>query len=252
VSAPAHPPPPWRLRGDAAILLAPVRLDATRAAPLPPRLSLVGAAGWTVGGVLLARYDETATLPYHELILFSGLARPAGTARLAVIVSHIYVDSEASVAGGRAIWGLPKELAEFDWSERRIDVRQGGRTLLRAAVRRRAGVRAPVPLWAPTLGTLAGAPARAVGRGVLRGGGPALARLDVPPGSPFAALGLAGRARVGVAGGGLDLHLPAPLVDQATPIRPGTSPRRRASGTSGSSSTLCTQTGGSSSTVESR
>lgn len=216
MSAAIYPPPPWRLRGDAAILLAPVRSAATRAVHLPPGLALVGAAGWTVGGVLLARYDETATLPYHELIVFSGLARPAGTVRLAAIVSHIYVDSEASMAGGRGIWGLPKELAEFEWGETRIDVRQGDRPLLSATLRRRARWRVPLPLLAPALGTLDGAPARAVGRGVLRGG-PVLGRLSVVPGAPFAALGLGdfdrGPTRLGVAGGGLDLHFPAPVVD---------------------------------------
>lgn len=204
----SHPPAPWRLRGDAAILLAPVRLTATRAVRLPPGLTLVGVSGWTVGGVLLARYDETATLPYHELIVFSGLARPAGSARVAAIVSHLYVDSEASLAGGRAIWGLPKELADFGWSPARVTVRQAGRTLLDARIRRRRGIRAPLPLLAPALGTLDGTPAVAVGRGILRGG-PALARLEVPAESPFARLGLQG-ARLGVAGSGLDLHFPAP------------------------------------------
>lgn len=214
-----HPPAPWRLRGEAAILLAPVRAATTRSLPLPPGLELVALGGWTVGGILLARYDETATLPYHELIVFSGLARPVGSARAGAIVSHIYVDSERSVAGGRAIWGLPKELADFEWSPRRVTVRQGGRTLLDARIRRRRGLRAPLPLLAPAFGTLRDAPARAVGRGILRGG-PALARLEVPPQSPFAALGLGDAARVGVAGAGLDLPFPAPAAYGASAIRP--------------------------------
>jgi hypothetical protein len=202
----AHPPPPWRLRGEAAVLLAPVRVAATRAAHLPPGLSLLAAGGWTVGGLLLARYDETATLAYHELIVFSGLAR-AG-ARTGAIVSQIYVDSPASQAGGRQIWGLPKELAEFGWSPNRVTVRQGGTSLLDARLRRRSTVATPLPLLAPAFGTLAGRPALAVGRGTLRGG-PVLARIDVPAQSPFAGLGLAG-TRIGLAGAGLDLHFPAP------------------------------------------
>jgi len=203
-----HPPAPWRLRGEAAILASPVRKGAARAAGLPPGVELVGAGGWTLGGVLLARYDEHATLPYHELVVFSGLARRG--AALAFVVSRIYVDSAASLAGGRAIWGLPKELAEFawDWRAGAIGVAQDGRPLLRATVRRRSGVRMPLPLLSPVFGSLDGSAVRSSGRGRLAAA-PALAVLEVPAGSPFASLGLAG-TRAGVAGAGLDLLFPAP------------------------------------------
>lgn len=201
-----HPPAPWRLRGEAAILLAPVRAAGSRAAPGPPGLSLLAVGGWTLGGVLLARYDETATLPYHELIVFSGLARLRG--RVGAIVSHIYVDSPASLSGGRVIWGLPKELAQFTWGPTRVTVAQEGRRLLDARLRRRSGFAAPLPLVAPAWGAPGGRSARAVGRGSLRGG-PLLAHLGVPAAAPFAGLGLAG-TRTGVAGDRLDLHFPGP------------------------------------------
>jgi Acetoacetate decarboxylase (ADC) len=45
-------------------------------------------------------------------------------------ISHIYVDNADSVAGGREIWGLPKELAEFSWEQgERVTVRQGNQKL---------------------------------------------------------------------------------------------------------------------------
>lgn len=203
--AAAYPPAPWRLRGEAAVLVAPVRVDAARRFPLPPGARIVSAGGWTLGGVLLARYDETATLAYHELIVLSALARVPG-ARPAFVVSHIYVDSEASLHGGHGIWGLPKELAAFDWTPRAVSVEREGATLLRATLRGRLSG-PPLPLYAAVYGTLAGGAVRAAGRGTLRGA-PVLGRLDVPAESPFAPLGLSG-TRAGLAGAGLDLHFPA-------------------------------------------
>lgn len=163
-------------------------------------------AGWTLGGILLARYGEGATLEYHELIVFSGLAT-AG-ARAGFVVSHIYVDSTASLRGGREIWGLPKELAEFGWARREVVVEQAGRLLVRARMRRRPG-RLAVPLVAPALGERGGRALLATGSGVLRRAAPVLAALEVPAASPFAGLGLGGM-RSGVAGERLDLLFPAP------------------------------------------
>ena len=66
---------------------------------------------------MLANYTG-GTLAYHELIVFSH-----ATTR-GMVISHIYVDAEQSMHGGREIWGLPKELA---------DVRLRARPLHRAA-----------------------------------------------------------------------------------------------------------------------
>jgi hypothetical protein len=75
-------------------------------------------------------------LEYSELIVVAGLVRYSG--QIGGWVSHIYVDNADSVAGGRNIWGLPKELAEFTWEKNtsansgyknRLLVRQGERTL---------------------------------------------------------------------------------------------------------------------------
>ena len=93
-----HPPAPWSLRGEAVIVPVPVRADRAQRF-LPDDLSLVSVGGWTTGGVLLARYDETATLAYNELIVFAGTARHG--ARVGMWVSHIVVDLAESVSGGR-------------------------------------------------------------------------------------------------------------------------------------------------------
>jgi hypothetical protein len=131
---------------------------------------------------MLADY-EGGTLTYHELVVF----RPG------FVVSHIYVDSPESMRGGRAIWRLPKELAEFTWSRTAVEVRQDGRLLLRARIRRREG---RIPLLIP---------GPAIGDGKLSVGwlrmraAPALATVE--------GFGLAG-TRLALAGDGMRLFMP--------------------------------------------
>jgi len=160
-----HPPPPWRLRGS--LLLIPAGL----------------------GGVMLADYRE-GTLAYHELIVF----------RRGCVVSHIYVDDERSRSGGREIWNLPKELADFTVAPGRFEVRRDGALLLAARIRRRPG-RLPLVIPTPAVGALDGRPTLAVGRARLRAA-PALVHLE----GRF----LTG-TRLGLAGDALELTMPAPL-----------------------------------------
>jgi hypothetical protein len=161
----SHPPAPWRLHGELLLI------------PRGP-----------TSGLMLATYTG-GTLAYHELIVFA-----AG-----FLVTHIYVDDERSLSGGRAIWNLPKELAEFDVSRRRFVARRGGELLVDARVRRRAGL-VPLPLLAPAVGELDGRRVRALGHGRIRAA-PALVRLE-------------GRflrgTRLALAGDRLDLIMPAP------------------------------------------
>jgi hypothetical protein len=212
----AYPAAPWELRGRVALVPVPVRADAARAAGVPRGARLLTARAWTLGGLLLADYDETATLRYRELIVFSGLAAAGG--RPAFVVSHIYVDDDASLAGGRAIWGLPKQRASFEASAGRVTVRgAGGGALATVGLRRRARA-ATLPLWAGVVGTLGGAAARTATTGTLRGS-LAAAAVEVPGESPFASLALSGR-HVAVAGS--ELALPFPL-----PHRPNAGATRR-------------------------
>jgi acetoacetate decarboxylase len=154
-----HPPAPWRLHGE--LILVPTRR----------------------GGIMLADYSG-GTLSYHELIVFRGL-----------VVSHIYVDSPESMRGGREIWRLPKQLAEFDYSRTAVEVRQGGRVLLRAAIRRRRG-RIPLAIPGPAIGD----GKVSVGRLRMRAA-PALVTLDAPD------FGLSG-TYLGLAGDRMRLFMP--------------------------------------------
>jgi hypothetical protein len=126
-------------------------------------------------------------LEYSELIVISSLVSYSG--KFGGWVSHIYVDHADSVAGGREIWGLPKELAEFTWTQGdrpSVAVRQGDKHLCSLSYTR-PGFGWRQPLSGTTFSTLdsdvlffkSGFEARA---GLVRG------QLEVPAESPFSQL----------------------------------------------------------------
>jgi acetoacetate decarboxylase len=197
-----YPPAPWTLRGEAVIVPVPVRVSAARRF-IPGGVDIVSAGGRTMGGVLLARYDETATLAYHEIIVFAGTVKAGG--KRGMWVSHIDVDLPASVAGGRRIWGLPKGLATFGWSGHDIVVKD----MLSARIRR-PPVALPMPLRPSTFGVRDGSLVWTASKGSIRGT-MGLAKLEVPPSSPLAPLGLGGRWPA-LAGDRLELPFPEPQV----------------------------------------
>jgi len=190
----AYPPAPWVLRGYALQTLQFV--DSARVRPLvPSELKIVSVLpGKTLGGVYLASYGPGSTLEYNELIVVGALARYSS--RLGFWISHVYVDDADSMAGGREIWGLPKELAHFTWEkgeQRRVVVRQEDRLLCILSYGRQRW------LWRqrltmPSFSVLSSALLFFKGEIEARLG-MASGRLEVPAESPFAMLGL-GRAWV--------------------------------------------------------
>ncbi|MEG5057948.1 acetoacetate decarboxylase family protein [Microcoleus sp. A2-C5] len=108
-----YPPAPWNLQGYAIQTLQ--LLDVARVRPLvPSELEIVSVLpGKTLGGVYISSYGLGSMMEYNELIVVSAIANYAG--KWGAWISHIYVDNPHSVAGGREIWGLPKELAQFSW-----------------------------------------------------------------------------------------------------------------------------------------
>src|SRR4051812_42341112 len=98
------PSPPWTLRADAwvSVFLLPSGSWPDRPA---------GAYG-----AAFVDYREGGVLRYHELLV----ARLVLDGRMPrVRVTDIWVDSPESMAGGRALWGIPKELADLPLDERR-------------------------------------------------------------------------------------------------------------------------------------
>lgn len=122
-----YPSAPWILKGDAIQTLHLVNIDQVR--PLvPPELKIISVwPGKTFGGLYLSKYGSGSVLEYSELIFAPTVVIYQG--KIGVWVSHIYVDHGDSVAGGREIWGLPKELANFSWNGKGVTVRQGERLL---------------------------------------------------------------------------------------------------------------------------
>ncbi|MFF8532520.1 acetoacetate decarboxylase family protein [Streptomyces sp. SAS_267] len=104
-----YPEEPWHLAGRMylSLWLVPARelppvADGTRPVTIAGR-GAVGAA-WVV-------YENDSVLHYNEL-LRAVLVRDGRRPR--VCVTDIWVDSAASMAGGRELWGIPKEMADFD------------------------------------------------------------------------------------------------------------------------------------------
>ena len=148
----AFPPPPWPMVGPTLIVPAAGRV------------------------LLLGRWEEGSALHYGELATLHGPLVRRG--RPAFWVDTMHVDHPGSRAGGRAIWGVPKELATFDWSEGGCTVGDEHGELARLAWPP-PRVRVPLPATGFFAGDVDGPPRRARLAGTLRVG-PVLADVDAP------------------------------------------------------------------------
>ena len=94
-----YPPAPWQMVGSLWLSLFRLKhaVDTLRPA------GIYGAA--------FVSYEEGSPLTYSELLV----ARPVRTEGHGrrVSITDIWVDSPASVAGGRELWAIPKGLADF-------------------------------------------------------------------------------------------------------------------------------------------
>ncbi|MBN4005143.1 acetoacetate decarboxylase family protein [Nostoc sp. LPT] len=110
-----YPQAPWTLQGYAIQTLHLVNIDQVR--PLIPlELEIISVwPGKTLASVYLSNYGSGSVLEYSELIVVPALINYQR--KIGAWISHIYVDNADSVAGGREIWGLPKELAKFTWEQ---------------------------------------------------------------------------------------------------------------------------------------
>lgn len=127
----SYPSAPWELKGYAIQTIMQL-VDIDKVRPLiPPELKIVSIwPGKTLGGVYISSYSAGSVMEYNELIIVAAMVNYSG--KLGSWISHIYVDNSDSVAGGREIWGLPKEMAEFTWQKgnpNHVIVRQDDRLL---------------------------------------------------------------------------------------------------------------------------
>jgi acetoacetate decarboxylase len=97
----SYPDAPWRMHGQ-------LWLSIFRTSRAVDELRPAGT--W---GVAFVRYEDPSPLTYGELLV----ARPVKSPVKAVTISDIWVDSPASVAGGRELWAIPKDLCNFTWRD---------------------------------------------------------------------------------------------------------------------------------------
>ena len=109
-----YPPQPWDLRGQlhASVFLVPIAAFAPgELDELPPGWSLVRLGASAVVGAAWVVYEPNGVLAYRELMA-TVLVRKGR--RVTPHIVRIWVDSPASRDGGRALWAIPKELADFE------------------------------------------------------------------------------------------------------------------------------------------
>ncbi|MCD4534389.1 acetoacetate decarboxylase family protein [Nocardioides sp. cx-169] len=96
-----YPAAPWRMVGSLYLTLFRLRDAVDESRP----------AG--VYGAAFVSYDEGSPLTYSELLVARPASKEHSTRRGRVEITDIWVDSPASVAGGRELWAIPKELCDF-------------------------------------------------------------------------------------------------------------------------------------------
>ena len=98
------PSPPWHMQGQMWLTLFRSRGHGEGRPP-------------GVYGVALVDYQPGSVLTYGELLVARPRRVKSGRDKgRHVTVTDIWVDSEESLVGGRALWAIPKDLAVFDWS----------------------------------------------------------------------------------------------------------------------------------------
>lgn len=132
----SYPPEPWDLRGQ--MHLTVWRTPLADLPALPPGLVPVRWGGCALVTTAWVVYEPGGVLSYRELLV----AVPVWHGRrLRVSITGIWVDSEPSLHGGRELWGIPKELAAFDFpGEHFAASTPNGAPIARGTVTPRAGL----------------------------------------------------------------------------------------------------------------
>jgi hypothetical protein len=108
-----YPPEPWYLGGHllvSAFRVPVAELPAPVLEAVPHDHAPLVVAGHVTLGAAFVHYLPGGALRYEELLL--ALPVRKGLA-IRQSIPHIWVDSPASMRGGRELWGIPKALGTF-------------------------------------------------------------------------------------------------------------------------------------------
>lgn len=123
-------PTPWLVSGQALVILGHLRRNAARQLADRPRGFVAPPLLGSFALLGLIDYTATPVGAYHELAVIPGILwRDLPGA----LISHMLVDSARSALAGRALWGLPKTMARFDWQPHQVRIMDAaGQTVLAA------------------------------------------------------------------------------------------------------------------------
>lgn len=129
----SYPPSPWRLSAHAYVGVFWLRRrDLPR--PHAPGTRPITVFGRGLVAAAFFVYEEPSPLTYNEVML-TVFVRDGWRPRVSIV--RIWVDSEASRDGGRALWSIPKDLADFDAAPHdRYEARAEGRPFARLSMKR--------------------------------------------------------------------------------------------------------------------
>jgi hypothetical protein len=125
------PPEPWQLVGQlhGSAFLVPYREIPV---DLPPGCTPIRLGRLAIVGAVWVSYEPGGMMQYSELMTVLMVRQGL---KILPTITHIWVDSVASRNGGRALWGIPKQLAEFSFDGNGFAARDDDGPLAASTVR---------------------------------------------------------------------------------------------------------------------
>ncbi len=127
-------PPPWNLTGKAYIFLYKFSKNYVQENAFLQDYQKSRFLGY-FGTVMLVNYESSPVGPYKELLFIPGLF--TFDWKKVYSISKIYVSTYESVYNGIENWGIPKELADFDWNDDDIKVSVGNEEIFSVKLKSR-------------------------------------------------------------------------------------------------------------------
>lgn len=106
----AAAPAPWRLQGDAWVLLLSMPKEIQLDGSFTPE-ALRGREAGGFSAAMVVNYTASNVGPYQEILWIPGTFRFADRKRQSI--TRIFVSTWESVENGQRNWGIPKDRADF-------------------------------------------------------------------------------------------------------------------------------------------